>query len=356
MGQLEFGIWDSFQAFEMAKSSVAADVYDQHIKEVQIAEELGYGSYFIIEHQNSHVGQITSPSVYLCAVAQRTSTIRIGVMIYQLPFHNPMRLAEEAAMLDHLSHGRLEFGTGLGVHEHEFKRWGIPFYERQAMSGEAMEIILKAWTEDTVTYDGKYWQFDEALPVPKPYQKPHPPIWVGAHSPASFQFAADHNYHVSQNLDVDSVIAEKFDMWRQMWRECEHGGPMPRTFLMRTVHVAETDEKAKAEAEGPMMAGRAMTRDGIAKTRVGFQGHQDSPSNREIDRVFQGMATSYDFWIDNGLALVGSPETVKQKLQEQHELIGYDIFCANHRFGPMPLEQSLNSMKLFGEKVIPAFS
>ena len=150
--------------------------------------------------------------------------------------------------------------------------------------------------------------------MPKPYQKPHPPIWVGAHSAASFQFAADNNYHVSQNLDVDSVIAEKFDMWRQMWRACEHGGPMPRTFLMRAVHVAETDEKARAEAEGPMMTGRSMTRDGLAKTRVGFQGHEDSPSNREIDRVFQGMSTSYDFWIDNGLALVGSPETVETKI------------------------------------------
>ena len=187
MGKLEFGLWDSFGVHEMSRSPVAADIYEQHIREVQQAEALGYRSYFIIEHQNSHVGQITAPSVYLCAVAQHTSSIRIGTMIYQLPLHNPMRLAQDAAMLDHLSRGRLEFGVGLGTHEHEFMRWDTPFDERRAMGDEALEIILKAWTEERVTYEGKYWRFDEALPVPKPYQKPHPPVWYAAHSQASLE-------------------------------------------------------------------------------------------------------------------------------------------------------------------------
>ena len=356
MSQLEFGIWDGFQAYEMNSSPVAADIYDDHIREAQRGEELGYSYYFTIEHQNSHVGQITSPSVFLCAVARATTKLRVGVMIYQLPFHNPMRLAEEAAMLDHLSRGRLEFGTGLGVHEHEFIRWNIPFYERREMSGEALEIILKAWTEEYVSYDGKYFKFDEALPVPKPYQKPYPPIWVGAHSTTSLDYAAKNNFHVSQNLDVDSVIAEKFDYYRQKWREYEHEGPMPKTFLMRPVHVAETDEIARAEAEVPLMQGRRMTREGIGQTRVGFKGHQDSPSNRELDRVFEGMNTSYDFWMDNGLALVGSPETVRRQLEAQHKAMGYDIFCASHRFGPLPSAQAKKSFELFGKEVIPAFT
>jgi alkanesulfonate monooxygenase SsuD/methylene tetrahydromethanopterin reductase-like flavin-dependent oxidoreductase (luciferase family) len=356
MGNLEFALWDGFGINDMAQSETAADIYDQHLREAQLAEELGYQSYYIIEHQNSHVGQITAPSVYLSAVAQKTSRLRIGVMIYQLPFYNPMRLAQEVAMLDHLSHGRLEFGTGIGVAEHEFTRWNLPFFERQKMASEALEIIVKAWTQEEVTYNGQYWQYDEALPVPKPYQKPHPPIWVGAHSPASLEYAAKNNYHVSQNLDIDTVVAEKFDYFRKVWRECEHQGAMPRTFLMRAVHVAETDQIAREEAEQPLLTSRALARDGIAKTRIGFQGNQDSPTNQELARVFQGMSTSYDFWIDNGLALVGSPETVVRKLKEQYDLIGYDIFCANHRFGAIPLEQSMKSMKLFGEEVIPAFA
>lgn len=174
VGKLEFAIWDGFGAHEMATSPVAAEVYERHIRDAQLAEALGYGSYYIIEHQNSHVRQSTAPSVFLCAVAQHTTHLRIGAMIYQLPFYHPIRLAEEVAMVDHLSRGRVEFGTGIGVHEHEFIRWHLPFYERREMSKEALEIIVKAWTEETVTYEGKYWQFDEALPVSKPYQQPHP--------------------------------------------------------------------------------------------------------------------------------------------------------------------------------------
>ena len=330
-------------------------MYEQHIREVQLAEELGYQYYFIIEHQNSHVGQITAPSVYLSAVAQRTSSIRFGVMIYQLPFYNPIRLAEETAMLDHLSRGRLEFGTGIGVAEHEFIRWNLPFYERRQMSQEALEIILKAWTEEMVTYQGIYWQYDETLPVPKPFHKPHPPVWVATHSPASLEYAATGNFQVSQNLDVDSVIAEKFDLYRRVWKECEHQGPMPRAFLMRAVYVAETDEIARAEAEEPLLVSRRLGREKIARTRVGFKGNEDSPTGQELARVFQGMSTSYDVWINNGLALVGSPETVTKKLKEQYQLIGQDIFCANHRFGPMPAEHVTKSMRLFGEEVLPEF-
>src|ERR671924_326539 len=135
MGKLAFGLWDSFGVHEISRSAVAADIYEQHIHEVQLAESLGYSSYFIIEHQNSHVGQITAPSVYLCAVAQHTSRIRIGTMIYQLPLHNPLRLAQDAAMLDHLSRGRLEFGAGTGVFPPEFMRLKVPFRRRRGNNG-----------------------------------------------------------------------------------------------------------------------------------------------------------------------------------------------------------------------------
>ena len=112
-------------------------------------------------------------------------------------------------MLDNLSHGRLDFGAGFGIQAHEFIRWKLPFGERRAMGEEVMDIVLKAWTQDEVTYDGHYWSFDEALPKPKPYQQPYPPVWVGAHSERSFDYAACHNFHVGQNIDVDRVAAEE---------------------------------------------------------------------------------------------------------------------------------------------------
>src|SRR5262252_10877157 len=120
MSTLEFGIFDSFSPFEMDEFPTVVDVYEAHIREAQEAEQLGYRSYFFIEHQNSPVCAVTAPNIYLTALASRTSALRFGLMIYQLPFHHPVRLAQDLATLDQLSHGRLDFGTGTGVIGHEF--------------------------------------------------------------------------------------------------------------------------------------------------------------------------------------------------------------------------------------------
>ncbi len=346
-----------------------ADVYDEHISTAQEAEQLGYKYYFSIEHQTSTISYLSSPSVYLTALARNTSAIRFGVMIFQLPFHNPIRLAQDAAMLDHLSRGRLEFGAGTGVSAHEFLRWNMPFERRREISEEALEIIIKAWTEDCVTHEGEFFKFVEVLTTPRPYQQPHPPIWFAAHRAASFAYAARHNFNVSQNIDIDPVIAEKFAIWRQLWKECGHAGPMPRTFLTRAVHVAETDEQAKAEAAEhlatPRMADPVFREAGqemLARAGVGYgsdgryAAEAGTPERLELRRVFRERSKSYDFWIDNGLALVGSPDTVIRKIQQQHALIGHDVLCTQHGFGHLAPELVKRSIALFGKEVIPAFA
>ena len=113
MADLRFALWDSFPESEVDGGSSISEVYDRHIGLARLVEELGYHSYFVIEHQNREL--ISSPSVYLTAVARETEVLRIGAMIWQLPFHHPLRLAEEVGMLDQLSHGRVEFGTGIGT-------------------------------------------------------------------------------------------------------------------------------------------------------------------------------------------------------------------------------------------------
>ena len=365
MADLKFAFWDSVGGYNVEGESMA-DVYERHIKLAQHLEELGWHSYFVIEHQNSPVGRITAPTVYLTAIARATTTLRIGAMMWQLPFYHPMRLAQEVAMLDHLSHGRVEFGSGIGVHEHEFMRWGVDYYQRAAMSEEVLTLVKMAWTQDEVTFAGKYFQFDEALPQPKPFQQPYPPIWAAVHSDAAMEFAARNNLNVSQNLDTDEVVATKFDLFRKIWRECNHPGSMPGIFLQRQVHVAETDEKAHAEAREYLASpeGGAVRVGGgpIAETRIGWGTHargmgsdSERPDDAERGRTMMQAAKDYDYNIDNGLALVGSPETVIRKLQEGQKLIGYDIFCTNHQIGRMPPELVTNSIELFGKEVIPAF-
>ena len=363
MARLDFGYWDAIGMYEMERVGSVADVYDEHIRLAEKLEGWGYHSYWIIEHQNSPVGHITSPTVFLTAVARATTRLRVGAMIWLIPFHHPMRLAQEVAMLDQLSRGRVEFGTGLGVHEHEFLRWGLDYYKRAPMAGEALEIIKQAWTQDEVTYKGEFWQFDEALPKPKPFQQPYPPIWSAAHSKAALEFAARNNYHVAQNIDTDAVVAEKFDYFREVWRSCSHPGPMPRIFLQRNVHVAETDELAREEAEHYVMNARLAGYDVVAQTRIGWgsnprgMGRDSSrPDDVERGRVFSEASKSYEFSIENGLSIVGSPETVIRKLQEGQQRIGYDLFCANHSIGGMPHDLVMKSNELFGREVVPAFA
>jgi alkanesulfonate monooxygenase SsuD/methylene tetrahydromethanopterin reductase-like flavin-dependent oxidoreductase (luciferase family) len=289
MARIDFALWDAVGGYSGATSSMA-DIYDEHIALARELDAAGWHSYFVIEHQNSPLGRITAPTVYLTAVARATQQLRIGAMMWQLPFYHPIRLAQEVAMLDQLSRGRVEFGTGIGVHEHEFIRWDVDYYQRAAMAGEVLDIVKQAWTKDEVTFEGKYFRFNEALPQPKPYQKPYPPIWAAVHSDPAVEFAARNNYHVAQNLDTDEVIARKFDLYRKIWKEC---GPLARE--------------------------------------------------------------SYEFNIEHGLAIVGSPETVIRRLEEGRRRIGYDIFCTNHEIGHMPPDLVRNSIRLFGKEVVPAF-
>jgi len=369
MGKLEIGLYDVFTQATMEASPLAADVYDEHIRSAQQAEQLGYRYYFSIEHQTSTISYLSAPNVYLTALARHTSALRFGVMIYQLPFHHPIRLAQDAAMLDHLSRGRLEFGAGTGVSPHEFMRWNVPFEQRREISEEALEVIIKAWTEDSVTHDGEFFKYVEVLTTPKPYQQPHPPVWFAAHSAASFEYAARHNFNVSQNIDIDPVVAQKFATWRQLWKECGHEGPMPHTFLTRHVHVAETDEQAREEAAPHLATPRAADpefrgagRELMAQGGMGYgpdgryAGEAGTPERLELRRVFRERSKSYEFWIDNGLALVGSPDTVIRKIQEQHAFIGHDVLCTQHGFGHLAPDLVNKSIKLFGEEVIPAFA
>jgi alkanesulfonate monooxygenase SsuD/methylene tetrahydromethanopterin reductase-like flavin-dependent oxidoreductase (luciferase family) len=363
MATLEFGAWGSVKHYDIENNygGVAADAYEEHIRQARLMDELGYKYYWIIEHQASYVGAITSPTVFLTAVARATEQLHIGAMIWVLPFHNPIRLAEEIATLDHLSHGRVEFGTGLGTHEHEFIRMGLDYYARREMGEESLAIIERAWTQPEVTYKGRFWSFDEMLPRPLPFQKPHPPIWIAAHSLRAFEWAAERNNDVATNISTDEHMVEKFAHYKKIWAECNHPGPMPRQLLVRPVHVAETDAKAREEVEPYLQESMGLGREMVANTRIGMgsdprgKGTDNTRYTRANGRVFAEARKSYDFWIDNGLALVGSPETVARQLKEKQDRIGFTAFAANHHIGAMPSELVDKSITLMAKEVFPAF-
>jgi alkanesulfonate monooxygenase SsuD/methylene tetrahydromethanopterin reductase-like flavin-dependent oxidoreductase (luciferase family) len=348
MAALVCGIFSSLAGSPFGRDAVD---YPALIAEVVAAEASGYEYYFLIEHQSSPYPGVTAPNVFLAAVAQATKRIRLGAMVYQLPFHHPVRLAQDIATLDRISGGRVEFGLGYGVAVQEFESWNVDFGQRREMGVEAMEVILKAWGGEKFSHSGRYWQFKDAIAQPRPLQQPHPRIWMGAHSHASFDYAAAMNFDLAQNIDVENVIAEKFAYFRRAWEAHGHAGARPRTMIVRHVHVAESDELALAQAQPYMREGLAGQR-GVNLARSVRD--NASAERKETARIYLESTKGYEFWVGEGLAFVGSPATVIEQIRRQHARIGYDILLTHHHITTMPAEMVSASQRLFGEAVIPA--
>jgi len=354
MGKLEFGIFDPTAIPDDQGPDATAAAYEAHIGDAQIAERLGYKYFFFIEHQNAGFPCISAPTVYLTALARATRQIRIGAMIFQLPLHHPVRLAQDVAMIDHLSKGRVEFGFGYGTRSREFEPWHIDFKDRRNLGLEVLDIVLKTWTEHEVSYRGDHWNLDRALPQPRPYQLPTPPVWIGAHSHSSFAFAAARNLHVAQIFEVEKMVAEKFDHFATAWREHRHSGPMPHRALVRHIHVAESDSVARTEAEEYMLHG--ITGPAGVLRALNLAGADASPETREVSRVYLETSKSVEFWLDEGLAFIGSPNSVAKAIAAQRERVGYDVLLLNHQFDGMPRALYTKSLRLFGERVVPQFA
>jgi len=350
---LKLGLFDTFSHAE-GEMLRAAELYSEHLADARLADRLGYEYFFFIEHQNAGFPCVSAPTVYLSALALATQRIRIGAMVFQMPLHNPVRLAQDTALIDQLSRGRFDFAIGYGTRIGEFEPWALEFKERRGMGLEAMEIVLKAWTQEVFSHEGKYWRFNNAKPQPRAFQTPHPPIWVGGHSQTSFDYAAANNYNLAQNIDVEKVAAEKFAYFRSAWKKQNHPCAMPKLMLVRHVHVAETDAQARAQAEPYMLEG-LIGLDGVKRAKS-LRIEEATPQMIETARVYLKTAESFDFWIDEGLAFIGSPETVAREIAEQQQRVGYDILLTQHNIGNMPHELAHRSIQLFGEKVIPAFS
>jgi alkanesulfonate monooxygenase SsuD/methylene tetrahydromethanopterin reductase-like flavin-dependent oxidoreductase (luciferase family) len=345
---MELGIFDTFSPDQRDDLATA---YEAHIEDAGIAERLGYKYYFFIEHQNARYPVISAPSVFLTALARATTTMRIGAMVFQLPMHHPVRLAQDVAMIDQLSRGRIEFAIGYGTQAREFDPWRLDYGQRRSIGLEVMEVVLKAWAGSPFTYEGTHFHFDGAMPQPLPYQKPRPPVWMGGHSPASIAYAAENNFDFAQNMDVDRTIAEKFAAFRAAWKSHRHPGAPPRTLLVRHVHVAETDALARSQAE-PFMLEGLTGQAGVARA-LALRDDEKTPEMLEIARIYIESSKSYDFWIDEGLAFVGTPETVARQIRAQHERCGHDILLLHHQITSMPYDMARASMRLFGERVIP---
>ena len=327
-----------------------ADVLAQCLDEAQAAEDLGYGVVWYAEHHFSTYCLLPSPNVFLGAVATRTRRVRLGTMVNVLPFHSPVRLAEEAALLDQLSGGRLEFGVGRGVQQQEFDAFNLPMAESREMFEEALEVVLGAWQEQGYSHHGQYYHFDNVRIEPRLVQQPHPPLVFTATSPPSLEWAGRRGLRIATILAPLEALAHGRALYREHRRAAGHPDVRDDYLPFRHVYIADSDAAARAVAEPAL------------HRYFELFGHVAYPApGRTLPRgyeFYEGRfamlaAQTYDSMDAKAQFLIGSPETVARRLQEHLDTLDTDCFMGIFSFGTLTHAQVVESMRRFVEEVVP---
>jgi alkanesulfonate monooxygenase SsuD/methylene tetrahydromethanopterin reductase-like flavin-dependent oxidoreductase (luciferase family) len=220
------------------------DLYRDHLEEAVLAEELGFDNVWANEHHFAEDAWNPSPITFLAAVAARTERVRIGTYVLLLPFHNPVRVAEDIAVLDNISGGRVDLPVGVGSAAEEFRTFGIPFNERLGRTFEALRIIERCFAGEEFSHKGKYYEFAHVRMTTTPVQNPGPPIWVASMGDQSVAWTARRGYHLAAGAGRGHTKYE--ELLRQFGHDrskCQVASIPIR------VHLAETREKAWDEAE-----------------------------------------------------------------------------------------------------------
>jgi alkanesulfonate monooxygenase SsuD/methylene tetrahydromethanopterin reductase-like flavin-dependent oxidoreductase (luciferase family) len=248
---MQFAVFGSAEAASERPGAILGDGFHDFVEVNVEAEALGFVATFLVEHHFSGWNQVSATLELLTWLAARTTTLRLGTAVLVLPWHNPVLLAEQAAMLDLLSGGRLDFGIGKGYRHSEFEGFCIPPEEAQARFDEALEIIVKAWTlRERFSYEGRFWSYKNIVVEPQPRQVPHPPLWTGAGSPASIQRAAQrgHNLILDQFASPE-MLGERIALFRAEVEGCGRRYNPMQVVVARDMVVVDNDREREAAIE-----------------------------------------------------------------------------------------------------------
>src|SRR5215204_4738875 len=242
---MQFGLFGSATARHGGPDVDSGQGYKQFVEYNIEAEALGYCSTFLVEHHFTGFGQVSASLTLLTWVAAKTRTLRLGTAVLVLPWHNPVLVAEQAATIDLLSGGRLDFGVGKGYRHNEFVGFCIPMAEADARFEEGLEIVRKSWTsEQRFSHHGRFWHFEDIIVEPPTAQKPHPPIWMGAGSPDSIRKVARRGAKLLLDQFASTALTiERFNIYKG---EVEAAG---KRFDPMDVGVARASDVAKDAAD-----------------------------------------------------------------------------------------------------------
>ena len=352
---MRFGTYFFLQA---PPGRAPADVILEEVDQMVLAEELGFDSVWLTEHHYADYGLSSAPSVLLATLAARASRIQLGIAVYVIPFHHPLRIAEETATLDILSGGRLTVGLGRGNRPLEFYGHGVAREESRTRMEEAVDILLQAWTQDKVNFSGQHWTITDVPVYPKPVTRPHPPLAFAVTSPESINWAAKHGFAILSSGLTNPVANSLAQREKYRTALVEHGQPqhviddlLARWVVTKHVYVAPTDAEAAADAKGPELWYQgSFIRSLRADTIPGLHESVYRESEEMIRRV---SSLDWDDLLDNSL-LIGSPETVARKVGELQSAGVGEVACWMN-FGGIPTAKVRRSMQLFADEVIPQF-
>ena len=226
-----------------------ATIYERAVERFEVMEGAGYDAVWLAEHHFS--GFSVCPSVHMMATlaAARTRRLRIGTAVSLAPFYHPLRLAEEVALLDVISGGRVNWGAGRGFSRGEFAAFGVPIEESASRFRETVEIVLKAWTEERLTHHGEHFDFDDVEVLPKPLQPPHPPVWMAATSESAIDWAAGRGFSILMDPHCTRAeLAEKRQRYGEQLAAAGHDDGGRDIPMARLIAVAETAERAEEVA------------------------------------------------------------------------------------------------------------
>ena len=345
---MEFGL---FVEFPSREGTTQAQIFKDSMELIQAAEDSGSEGIWLAEyHFDPGRSVLSAPVTVAAAVAARTKKVKIGLAVHVLPLRNPVQIAEEIATLDHLSDGRLDFGIGRAAFPRIYQGYGFDYSESRDRFDECLEIILRSWTEERFSFKGKFYQYDDLCVVPKPLQKPHPPIRIGATSEDTFELVGRMGYPIFINpsrvttlLDLKPLVAE----FHQAREKAGHTGQVD-VGLRVPVYVAETKEKAYSEPKESTMFQMQRLINVITQSigAAGISAGDDRAAQAE-----RLKAMTYEDVLANTV-VYGTPESVVERLQQLQEELGLTQVIYEVNFGcNVPLEYQIKAVQLINEQV-----
>jgi alkanesulfonate monooxygenase SsuD/methylene tetrahydromethanopterin reductase-like flavin-dependent oxidoreductase (luciferase family) len=330
---VRLGIFSVADQYPAELPRTAARLYDELLAQVEAADALGFDSFWVAEHHFHDYGVIPRPPIWLAAAAQRTRRIRLGSAVVVLPFDNPLRTAEDYALVDVLSGGRLELGVGSGYLKHEYDGFGIDPEEKRDRFDEALAIVLQAWAGERFSYSGKYHRVSDVALNVRPLQQPRPPLWIAVLRNEAARHVGERGfpmmmipYATTEQLDELALTARVF---RDAFVQSGGRPADARIAFGLHAHCAPTTALARAQAREPM--------DRYVRTRR------------------FARQRPFDLLVERDLVAFGDPDEIT-RVARRYAAAGLTDFLAITNFGGLPHRQVLDSMDLLARHVLPALS